>query len=243
MRKRQPRQVGFTLVEFAIVLIIIGLLFGLVIKGQELMNSARVRTLANTSGEVQAAYLGFIDRYHRVPGDWQLLPATAALGVGVVGGGNGNGRIDSPAGAQWDEPNALWEHLSKSGFLPGRYLGTPGVEPDVGNGLAPVNDFGGVVTVGITDDFQDRGSPGVRRFNIGLGRGIPARILLELDTKLDDGVADSGRVRAAAIDGAVSVFSGSNDWGGMVADCVSAGPPMRWGIASDAQDCNGVVLF
>ena len=44
MKKQQS---GFTLVEIAIVLVIIGLLLGGVLKGQELINSAKVKNLAN----------------------------------------------------------------------------------------------------------------------------------------------------------------------------------------------------
>ena len=62
----QRRQSGFTLIEVAIVLVVIGLLIGGILKGQELVNSARVRSLANLNAGTQAAYYGFIDRYGRV---------------------------------------------------------------------------------------------------------------------------------------------------------------------------------
>ena len=57
------RQSGFTLIEIAIVLVIIGLLLGGVLKGQELITSARVRNLIATQDGVKAAYFGFLDRY------------------------------------------------------------------------------------------------------------------------------------------------------------------------------------
>ena len=60
------RQSGFTLVEIAIVLVVIGLLLGGILKGQELVNSARVRSLADLNASAQAAYFGFIDRYGRI---------------------------------------------------------------------------------------------------------------------------------------------------------------------------------
>ena len=65
----KQRQSGFTLVEIAIVLVIIGLLLGGIIQGQQLINSARVKNLAETNSGVQAAYFGFIDRYRQIPGD------------------------------------------------------------------------------------------------------------------------------------------------------------------------------
>ena len=74
MRRKQS---GFTLVEIAIVLVIIGLLLGGILKGQELINSARVRNMADMNAGIQAAYYGFIDRFRRVPGDWSAEPASA----------------------------------------------------------------------------------------------------------------------------------------------------------------------
>ncbi|RKZ71062.1 MAG: type II secretion system protein, partial [Gammaproteobacteria bacterium] len=76
MKNNNKKQAGFTLVEVAIVLTIIGLLLGGILKGQELINSARVRSLANQNSAIQAAYFGFIDRYRQVPGDW--CPTTNA---------------------------------------------------------------------------------------------------------------------------------------------------------------------
>ncbi len=78
------KQRGFTLVEIAIVLVIIGLLLGGILKGQQLINSARVRNLADTSAGIQAAYYGFLDRYRRIPGDWNAASATTAIGVAIT---------------------------------------------------------------------------------------------------------------------------------------------------------------
>ena len=95
------KQVGFTLVEIAIVLVIIGLLLGGILKGQEMINSARARHLADLTGDIPAAYYGFMDRFNRIPGDWDSASATSAIGVPVNNGGNpattgNNGRIDNP---------------------------------------------------------------------------------------------------------------------------------------------------
>jgi prepilin-type N-terminal cleavage/methylation domain-containing protein len=74
------RQQGFTLVEMAIVLVIIGLLLGGILKGQELITSARVRNIADQNSGVQAgAYYGFIDRYRQVPGDWSQSSAVKSI--------------------------------------------------------------------------------------------------------------------------------------------------------------------
>ena len=131
------RQAGFTLVEIAIVLVIIGLLLGGILKGQELINSARVRNLADTTSGIQAAYYGFIDRFRRVPGDWDGPTAQQAIGVAINSpGGNNNGRLDHPAGSEYGEPISLWEQLSKAGFIQGSFNGGVATdEPDTTNNM------------------------------------------------------------------------------------------------------------
>jgi prepilin-type N-terminal cleavage/methylation domain-containing protein len=235
----QRRQTGFTLVEIAIVLVIIGLLIGAILKGIEMINSAKVRRLADVSTGVQSAYAGFEDRYRRVPGDWNAAAAAAAIGSVINGGGNDNGRIDNPPGfAVWIESNALWEHLSKSDFINGQFTGSGFVEPDSGNGVAPLNPFGMVMLVGRTPDFE--GATGTQ-LQVVLGRGMPVDIARELDTKLDDSAPDRGAVRATLDDGNITTFIGANRPGGREAGCVDATP--IWNVAGDSQDCNAVSLF
>ena len=53
MKKAQS---GFTLVEIAIVLVIIGLLLGGVLKGQEMIENARIKSIVNDMNGVSAAY-------------------------------------------------------------------------------------------------------------------------------------------------------------------------------------------
>jgi prepilin-type N-terminal cleavage/methylation domain-containing protein len=237
----KQRQGGFTLVEIAIVLVIIGLLLGGILKGQELINSARVRNLADTTAGIQAAYYGFIDRYRRVPGDWSNTAASEAIGVAVIGGGNDNGRLDNttPAAADtYNEANALWEQLSKAGFIQGAYEGTPNTEPNTTNNLAPLNAFNNVITIGRTADYEATGVAQVR-LNVVMGRGVPVSIMRELDVKLDDGVPDTGVVRATLE--TPTTFALALEWGGREAACIDAAP--IWNVAVDAQDCNAVYLY
>ena len=79
------KQTGFTLIEIAIVLVIIGLLLGGVLKGQELITSARVRNLAHTQDGIKAAFFGFQDRFRALPGDYSGPLAVANIS-GVVAG-------------------------------------------------------------------------------------------------------------------------------------------------------------
>src|SRR6188474_264540 len=105
-------QRGFTLVEIAIVLMIVGLLIGGILRGQELIQSARVRNLVDQKSAVQTAYIGFLDRYRLLPGD-----LTAAQ-AGVVGNGvvnsvpGGNGLI-----ALGTESTLFFQNLTAAGFI------------------------------------------------------------------------------------------------------------------------------
>jgi len=235
-------QRGFTLVEIAIVLVIIGLLLGGILKGQELINSARVRNMADMNAGIQAAYYGFIDRFRRVPGDWSSTPAGAAIGVTINGGGNDNGRIDNDTTAPgittvYQEPNALWEQLSKAGFIQGAYTGDSG-EPNTNNNRTPLNAFNNVVLLGRTDDYLDRNTPAVR-LNLVLGRGVPVDIARELDVKLDDGVPDTGVLRVTVDTGTTFGFISESP-----TNCFTdPGTGRIYDITADAQDCNTAFLY
>ena len=85
-------QAGFTLVELAIVMIIIGLLIGGVLKGQQLITNAQVAAQVAQFKAIDAAATSFRDMYAGVPGDIQtpdkrLSGCTAAI---CKAGGNGD---------------------------------------------------------------------------------------------------------------------------------------------------------
>jgi prepilin-type N-terminal cleavage/methylation domain-containing protein len=238
---RNRYQAGFSLVEIAIVLVVIGLLLGALLKGQELINSARARTFADLATDTQAAYYGFIDRYNRVPGDWNATAAGEAIGdLTIANGGDDSGSIENPCpscGTAWQEPNAMWEQMSKSGFIQGAYDGTD-VVPNVNNNLTPVNPFSANIVLGRTNNYLGAGASD--RLNLSLGRGIPVDIAQELDIKLDDGVPDAGVVRLGA-DGSAGVFTPITDSN---ANCHNdPGTGEVYNIASDEQDCSIVYLF
>src|ERR1035437_6988898 len=90
----QRNQSGFTLIEIAIVLVIIGLLLGGVLKGQELINSARVKNLATDFRNLPVLIYGYQDKYKALPGD----DINAVSHVAATNNGNGNGIING----KWD---------------------------------------------------------------------------------------------------------------------------------------------
>lgn len=118
MKKSQS---GFTLVEIAIVLVIIGLLLGGVLKGQEMIENARIKSVVNDMNGVSAAYNSYIDRYHAIPGD-ETAGTMAARGWAGTAGGNGNGALAitlAQTFANGGEHAALWRALRASGLAAG----------------------------------------------------------------------------------------------------------------------------
>lgn len=232
------RPAGFTLIEVALALVIIALLIGGVLKGWQMVQSSRVRTMAATTTSVQSAYFAFYDRYGQVAGDWNAVDAGNAIGAQLNGGGNDSGHLDTPPGDPWTESNAFWEQLAQAGFIRGSFLGTPATEPTLSNDLAPLNVFQRPILIGRTSEFEGATAP---RRHIIVGRGGPVGLLLELDTKLDDGAPATGKVRATLDDAAVTVFSGTRFWGGRDPACVNAGP--QWDATAAATDCNALLIF
>lgn len=232
---KSNRQTGFTLVEIAIVLVIIGLLLGGILKGQELINSARVRNLADQNSGIQAAYYGFIDRYRQVPGDYEAAAATTAIGQTInlpaaASSGTGNGRIDNT----YEEAVAVWEQLSKAGFIQGNYNPAAAPANDAAyTALAPKNAFNGALTLTRNDDYTGTSSV---RLNLHLGQYIPVNIARELDVKVDDSKTTSGVLRLSN-----APASAPFDTLHLVdTTCDSSGD---YDIIQDAQDCGVTFLY
>lgn len=249
------RQKGFTLVEIAIVLIIIGLLLGGILKGQELINSARVRNLADQSAAVQTAYYGFIDRYRQVPGDWAKAEATRAIGKTVntpaaSGSGVGNGRVDN----NFAEAAAVWEQLARAEFLSGGF--TPATRAPASETAyaknAPLNAFNGPLILTQNQSYTDDDATPPARLNLHLGRNIPVNIARELDVKIDDGLPNTGSLRLTRRQSRSATFT--NNFASNFGTCSStaAATPANgdgqratdiYDIADDDQDCGPVFLY
>ncbi|HEY7743375.1 MAG TPA: prepilin-type N-terminal cleavage/methylation domain-containing protein [Burkholderiales bacterium] len=228
------KQAGFTLIEIAIVLVIIGLLLGGVLKGQELITSARVRNIISQQDGVKAAYFGFLDRYRALPGDYSLA-STNIANVAAAADGNGNGQIRTAALDGKDEFIAVWDHLSKAGFINGSY--TYAVSPE-NPGTAPTSPYARYIQV-IYDAAYGAGT-GAQRHNIKTGNGIPSELLAEIDRKIDDGNPETGVFQFSAYPGGTGTSASTAPVG--AGTCYSAAAPFTW-TAPTVSNCGGASLL
>ena len=188
-RAGRQAQSGFTLVEIAIVLVIIGLLLGGVLKGQELIENGRVKNAANDMNGIVAAYNSYLDRYRKVPGDDGPLATLTARGTAWAGmaAGNNNGILDVNAGQTFTgggEGATFFQHLRAAGFITGN-------PADAGANALPVNAWCG--RLGVTN-VPVQGRPAARVM-VCLGN-VPGKAATALDIQLDDGNPQQGSFRA-----------------------------------------------
>lgn len=228
------KQKGFTLVEIAVVLVVIGLLLGGVLKGRELIAAARVHSLAEQQAGIRSAYRAFMDRYRARPGDMDRAAAARAIGAEIRTGGDGDGRLQAP-GEGWRELNAVWEHLSKAGFIEGRFPGdTSGVPPAADGELSPLNPFNRPLVLARHDGYAGGDAA---RLVLHLGGNVPASVARALDTEIDDGSPVTGRLRNAETRGE----PGPHQAGPGCLDTSGSAPV--WNTAQDPPSCNPTVLF
>ena len=96
---------GFTLIEIAIVLVIIGLLLGGVLKGQELINNAKVKSYATDFRNIPIMIYGFQDKFRALPGD------DARIGTALSRAPRSRPRT-RPVARQWRDQRRLgYDHL------------------------------------------------------------------------------------------------------------------------------------
>ncbi len=178
-------QSGFTLIEIAIVLVIIGLLLGGVLKGQELINSAKVKNLATDFKNIPVFIYGYQDKYKALPGDDKL----AQTHVGSTAtNGDGNGIISGKWDATSGESFQFWQQVRLAGLAPGS------TDPTA-TGYLPTNAVGG--NIGITNSgTTDLPITGMRGSYIVCSSAIAGKFAKQLDTTLDDGDTTKGSMQA-----------------------------------------------
>ena len=188
------QQSGFTLVEIAIVLVIIGLLLGGVLKGQELVNSAKVKNLISDFRSTQLLIYGFQDKFKAIPGD--DANAVAHVGSGATlapsSAGLGNGRIEGSfnSTSATDESLAFWQHVRLAG------LSTGSTDFSSATAIAaavPRNADGG--RLGIQSAAPISTMSGAY---FVCSDGISGKLAKQIDITMDDGNTATGSARVTA---------------------------------------------
>jgi prepilin-type N-terminal cleavage/methylation domain-containing protein len=200
----KSQQSGFTLVEIAIVLVIIGLLLGGILKGQELINSAKVKNLANDFRVIPTYIYAFQDKFKALPGDDSAALTHMSGCTAPCANGNGNGVVNG----NWnsltatDESWQFWAHVRHANLAAGptTWAATTLADPYV-----PKNAVGGQIgissaTAGAGGQVQITGMTGTYQV---CSAGILGKFAKQLDTQMDDGNTATGSMRAVADGSAV----------------------------------------
>jgi len=173
IKSSRNRQAGLTLVEIAIVMVIIGLLIGGVLKGQTMIQNAKTKRIVKQAEELRAAIMSFYDKYGVYPGDENK----AVIPIGADNEGDGDGQIEAA------EQYEVFLDLQLAELVSGDYNGTSDL---------PNHAFGDQVTMYWVDP-----GPGTAKHNF-IFYNLPAEVCLEIDTKYDDGNRNAGSISANA---------------------------------------------
>jgi prepilin-type N-terminal cleavage/methylation domain-containing protein len=193
MARKEER--GFTLVEIAIVLVIIGLLLGGILKGQEMITQAKIKNVIADMSGVSAAMYGYQDRYKALPGDDKNATRWT---TGTVHAGNGDGLILGTylsTTVATDETANFWDHLRRAGFVSGTGSDQPS---NAVAGKLGVQTGDGVLTGGNLGTVLGAGAATTTPIGtlILCSTNLPDKIAISVDAQMDDGTGTTGTVRA-----------------------------------------------
>jgi len=233
------RRSGFSLVELSIVLVILGLLTGGVLTGQNLIRAAELRSVTTEFNNYQTAVMTFRDKYFAVPGDmnnatdfWDVLstgvcPSGSGSGTETCSG-NGDGIVDeAPGNDRFGERYSFWQHLANAGLIEGSYTGKSGtswhVDSDPGENVpaSKISNAGWDVFNRVGGSAEKYDLNYGNHFSYGVKfsstRGMYAPVFSPeeawgIDKKIDDGVPGRGRVIARYWDNACAKASSDTDY-------------------------------
>lgn len=184
------KQKGFTLVEIAIVLVIVGLLIGGVLKGQEMITNAKLKRIESDNAGIAAAIFSYQDRYLQLPGDDNAADTRFDVYATLATAANGNGDGTIGLGDDWDAvTTTAWALGTQETLKSFAHLRAAGLVPGGGeDSTRPANAYGG--QIGIQDgSLQIAGHVTI----FGQIEGPIAKIL---EGRLDDKKPESGRIQA-----------------------------------------------
>ncbi len=192
------KQAGITLVEIAIVLVIIGLLLGGVLKGQEIITNAKIKNLENDFNGITAAIYSYQDRYRALPGDDKRADKRFTTVGSKLGNGNGkiegafddsvtNG-IDNGTGSK--ESRYFWLHVRSASLIKGE------IDPTGDTIYLPSNAFGGIIGVSSEGSNSSVTSKPASMSGIYVGFSqIPVNVAVIIESRSDDNIPNKGSIQ------------------------------------------------
>lgn len=226
--KNLSEEKGFTLIELSIVLVIIGLIVGGILTGQDLIKAAEQRATIAQIEKYNTAVNTFRNKFGGIPGDlsyasatsFSLLNSIAVTNGGNPGLGDGNGLVEGgTAGATLllGETVMFWLELSQAGLIDGSYGSTmtTGAAIVAATTVAGVNAFVPPTKLGRGNSITTAEVSGINYYVIGGFTTIPATGVYDatgkntnnlnaiesyaMDKKVDDGLPQSGSVQVMDI--------------------------------------------
>jgi prepilin-type N-terminal cleavage/methylation domain-containing protein len=244
--KKNRYSKGFTLVELSIVLIVIAIVIGGILGGQEILYTARKANVVTEVNQIKAALNNFSAKYYgNLPGDYP--DAERLWGSSLASDGDGDGYMEKGADDETGETLQTFVQLSLAEMYPGKFSGSldsgaysPGVNIPgsefsnkagyllwaYGRNSDSPSAFGRIGNVLEMGGCSNMSGSDIYCYNPIMN----ASVAQEIDAKIDDGKADGGMVYGVnGIDG-----SGSNVAGCSANITSSSGD---YDVDNDAEAC------
>lgn len=245
---------GFTLIEMSIVLVIIGLIVGGILVGQELVAGAKIRAQVSQITQIAQALNTFKGKYDKLPGDWYT--GTTAFGLS---GGNATGQRDDNVIDDMNPVNAymhsigyegvyFFAHLVQAKLIPATYMAgvdTAGtacwIDSSMGNAgyysMALNPQYGMMATTWQGSTWVWLGLNDCAANTVNVAGIIPVMTPSQayaIDIKMDDGIPGTGTVLAFKY----GSFSQQLDTPDVTAgQCVTTAAATAYNITNNTLQC------
>ncbi len=184
--KQSPRARGFTLVELAIVIVVIGLLLTAILKTTGLIGASQSQAIRASVADLSLAISQFRSQYGYLPGDMPTatssIPGVVAGSCSATANGNGDGQIDA------GEVACVPFHLFQAGLIKG---GTGTIAFSLPSGNVTIRAI--AASASAVSGFATSTRNVIEILN------APCQIAQDIDNKMDDGNFLTGNVRASVV--------------------------------------------